>query len=38
MDKTNFTMEQIEQDCSELELKILKMYLNRKKQKEIIDN
>lgn len=37
MDKTNFTMEQIEQDCSELELKILKMYLNRKKQKEIID-
>ena len=37
MDKTNFTIEQIEQDCSDLELKILKMYLNRKKQKEIVE-
>ena len=37
MDKTNFSLEEIKSDCSELELKILEMYLNRKKQKEIIE-
>lgn len=31
MDKTNFSLEEIKSDCSELELKILEMYLNRKK-------
>ena len=36
MDRKNFSMEQIRENCSELELKILEMYLNRKKQKEII--
>lgn len=37
MDKTNFTLEEIEKDCSEIEQKILKMYLNRKKQKEMVE-
>lgn len=31
MDKTNFSLGEIKSDCSELELKILEMYLNRKK-------
>ena len=37
MDKTNYTLEEIKKDCSELELQMLEMYLNRKKQKEIIE-
>lgn len=37
MDKKNFSMDQIREDCSEVELKMLEMYLNRKKQKEIIE-
>ena len=37
MDKTNFTLEEIRNDCSDIEQKILSMYLNRKKQKEIIE-
>lgn len=37
MDKTNFTLEEIKADCSDLEQQILEMYLNRKKQKEMID-
>lgn len=36
MDKTNFTLEEINKDCSEVEQKVLEMYLNRKKQKEIM--
>lgn len=36
MDKTNFTLEEVRNDCSELEQRILDMYLNRKKQKEMI--
>lgn len=37
MDKTNFTLEEVRNDCSEIEQQILEMYLNRKKQKEIIE-
>ena len=37
MNKTNFTLEEIRKDCSELEQRILEMYLNRKKQKEMIE-
>ena len=37
MDKTNFTLEEIRENCSEVENQILDMYLNRKKQKEIIE-
>ncbi len=37
MDKKNFSMDQIREDCSEVELKMLEMYLNRKKQKEIMN-
>lgn len=37
MDKTNFTLEEIRENCSEVENLILDMYLNRKKQKEIIE-
>ena len=35
MNKTNFTLEEIQKDCNELENKILNLYLERKKQKEI---
>lgn len=38
VDKTNFTLEEIKEDCSELELMILERYLNRKTQKEIIED
>ena len=37
MDKTNFTLDEIKNACSEIELKVLEMYLNRKKQKEMIE-
>lgn len=37
MDKTNFTLDEVRNDCSEIEQKILEMYLNRKKQKEMVD-
>lgn len=37
MDKTIFTLDEIRNDCSETEQKILDMYLNRKKQKEMIE-
>lgn len=37
MDKKNYTLEEIKDDCSELWQKVLEMYLNRKKQKEIIE-
>lgn len=37
MDKTTFTLDEIRNDCSEIEQKILDMYLNRKKQKEMIE-
>ena len=37
MDKTGFTLEEIRKDCSDIENKILDMYLNRKKQKEMME-
>lgn len=37
MNKTNFTLEQIKEDCTEIEYKILELYLLRKKQKEICE-
>lgn len=37
MDKTNFTLDEIRQDCSELEKSILDLYLKRTKQKDICE-
>lgn len=37
MDKTKFTLDEIKNDCSDIENSILDMYLNRKKQKEIME-
>ena len=37
MDKKSFTLEEIRKDCSDIENKILDMYLNRKKQKEMME-
>ena len=37
MNKTNFTLEEIQKDCNELENKILNLYLERKKQKDICE-
>lgn len=38
MDKTNFTLDEIRQDCLESENQILDLYLERKKQKEICES
>lgn len=37
MNKTEFTLEEIKNDCSDLELRILELYLERRKQKEICE-